>query len=36
LQDGLFGIMLVFITLGVWVALASIVMIRRARDGGGL
>jgi hypothetical protein len=31
LQDGLFGIMLVFITLGVWVGLASIVMIRRAR-----
>ena len=30
LQDGLFGIMLVFITLGAWVGLASIVMIRRA------
>lgn len=30
LQDGLFGIMLVFITLGAWVGLASIVLIRRA------
>jgi hypothetical protein len=30
LQDGLFGIMLVFITLGVWVGLASSVLIRRA------
>jgi hypothetical protein len=35
LQDGLFGIMLVFITLGVWVALASLVLIQRARDVGG-
>jgi hypothetical protein len=33
LQDGLFGIMLVFISLGVWVALASIVMIRGAGTG---
>jgi hypothetical protein len=31
LQDGLFGIMLVFITLGLWVGLTSIVLIRRAR-----
>jgi hypothetical protein len=30
LQDGLLGIMLVFITLGVWVTLASVVMIQRA------
>jgi hypothetical protein len=34
LQDGLFGIMLVFITLGVWVTLASVVMIQRAGTDG--
>lgn len=30
LKDGLFGILLVFITLGVWTGLASVVLIARA------
>jgi hypothetical protein len=30
LKDGLLGILLVFISLGVWATLASLVMIRRA------
>ena len=30
LKDGLFGILLVFISLGVWAILASLIMIRRA------
>ena len=33
LKDGLFGIMLVFITLAAWVTLASVVMIYRAANG---
>jgi hypothetical protein len=33
LMDGLFGIMLVFISLGIWVFSASIAMVRRAGAG---